>query len=221
MTQKSSATGAVDGSIAYRLGNFVVRWQQKPGNSGELQALEVEGLAKWALHPQTSNPMSQAIPLAHAGNLSRNIKARRPGAPKAPAIAKTFRYDGAQAWLGDQQTTMHYDPLGQPALLKVQTDPGRSWSWTAGGNCFWPTKLKASKRWLCRHGALPIAWIESGRVYHLAVDWRGAPVFAFDSTGKVHWKADLHPLLSEMKHGRCSGEKSQPVALAIGSLLTG
>ena len=113
--EQSPAVGATDGSIAYRLGNFVVRWQQKPGSSGELQALEVEGLAKWALHPQTSKPDAASNP-SLTQSLSRNTKPAGPEHSEAPAIAKTFRYDGAQAWLGDQQTTMHYDPLGQPAL---------------------------------------------------------------------------------------------------------
>ena len=201
MTQKSSATGAVDGSIAYRLGNFVVRWQQKPGNSGELQALEVEGLAKWALHPQTSKPDAASNP-SLTQSLSRNTKPAGPEHSEAPAIAKTFRYDGAQAWLGDQQTTMHYDPLGQPALLKVQDRPGQIMVMDGWRQLLLADEAKGLQALVVWHGALPIAWIESGRVYHLAVDWRGAPVLAFDSAGKVHWKANyLHPLLSEMKHG--------------------
>lgn len=209
--EQSPAVGATDGSIAYRLGNFVVRWQQKPGSSGELQALEVEGLAKWVLHPESSRPESSKTQASkpHAASnpsltqgLARNTKPARPEHSEAPAIAKTFRYDGAQAWLGDQQTTMHYDPLGQPALLSVQDRPGQIMVMDGWRQLLLADEAKGLQALVVWHGALPIAWIESGRVYHLAVDWRGAPVLAFDSTGKVHWKANyLHPLLSEIKHG--------------------
>jgi len=202
------------GGLHYRLGDFTVRWQTMAKDPSRLQSLEVEGLAKWALHPNasTDNPLSRDSQARSRGVASKHAQAestKREREPafasavlsQAPGIAKAWHYDAAQRWLGDTQTRMHYDALGHPALLRSAED--RAQLMVMDG---WRQMLLADQSariqglivWL---GSLPIAWIQSGRAYHLAVDWRGAPVLAFSSRGQVHWKADyLHPLLPAIEH---------------------
>ena len=188
-----------DNALAYRLGHFVVRWEQAPDDSGELRQLEVEGLAKWALRPRANHPLASGD---SASTGDPGFRARMRALPgQAPVIAGGFRYDGAQAWLGDQKTTMHYDPLGQPAMLAVQDRPGQVMVMDGWRQLLLADENKGLQALVVWLGALPIAWIESGRVYHLAVDWRGAPVLAFDATGEIHWKANyLHPLRPDIEH---------------------
>ena len=105
--------------------------------------------------------------------------------------------------------------------LRCKTDPGRSWSWTVGGKCFWPMKLKASKRWLCGMAH-----------FQLLGSNRGAST-TWPSTGAAHLFLPLtaqakftgKPIIFIRCYRRSSmempGEKSQRAALAIGSSPTG
>ncbi len=183
--------------LAYRLGRFTVRWQARKEDPASLQSLDVEGLAAWALHPAAGKSNAASPRLAPSVKPSSQVGET----PQAPEAAKAWRYDAAQAWLGDQQSSLHYDPLGQPAKLELRS--GAAQMMVMDG---WRQLLLADQQarvqglvvWV---GALPVAWIQSGRVYHLAIDWRGAPVLAFSPDGTLRWRANyFHPLLPSIEH---------------------
>ncbi|NCW19250.1 MAG: hypothetical protein EBW39_08600, partial [Betaproteobacteria bacterium] len=183
--------------LAYRLGRFTVRWQARKEDPASLQSLDVEGLAAWALHPAAGKSNAASPRLTPSVKPSSQVGET----PQAPEAAKAWRYDAAQAWLGDQQSSLHYDPLGQPAKLELRS--GAAQMMVMDG---WRQLLLADQQarvqglvvWV---GALPVAWIQSGRVYHLAIDWRGAPVLAFSPDGTLRWRANyFHPLLPSIEH---------------------
>lgn len=94
---------------------------------------------------------------------------------------------------------MHYDPLGMPAMLTQGDSHGQQivmdgWRPLLFANRF--GSLQGLVIWV---GSLPVAWIQSGHVYHLAVDWRGAPTHAFTPEGRIVWRASyLEPLLPQV-----------------------
>lgn len=112
---------------------------------------------------------------------------------------------------------MHYDPLGMPALLRKGLASGQQVVMDG-----WRPLLFANRHGVLQGlvvwvGSLPVAWVQAGRVYHLSVDWRGAPTHAFTSEGKVVWRAHyLQPLLPTVEASgtdRRSGGRSLRRAL--------
>lgn len=151
-------------------------------------------------------------------------------ASSAPAAGRLTQLPRGQADRGGSENRvtralrMHYDPLGMPAMLSSGGSGGQQLVMDG-----WRPLLFASREGVLRGlvvwvGSLPVAWIQSGRVYHLAVDWRGAPTHAFTPAGTVVWRADyLQPLLPKIEsrtlrrvmNGRSLPRKSIPDQVQI------
>ena len=164
--------------------------------------------------------MRQAIPRSH--KVYRAIQSPQgPSTPKHQRLPRPFATMARKPGWAISKPPCTTIRLVNQRYLRCKTDPVRSWSWTVGGNCFWPMKLKASKRWLCGMAH-----------FQLLGSNRGAST-TWPSTGAAHL---FLPLTAQAKFTgkpiifiRCyrrssmemAGGKSQHAALAIGSSPTG